>query len=110
MLDKIEDAAGPCASDKSLVRLRRISAWHCDRVGIVDPFHGMKRRISRRRVNGARVLADEEIRKLWEPTETGTFGGMVRMLLFTGQRREKVSTMSWAEYRGWRVEDSDRGS
>ena len=110
MLDKIEDTAGPSASDKTLTRLRRISAWHCDRVGIVDPFRGMKQRISPKERERDRVLADDEIRKLWEATGTGTFGAMVRMLLLTGQRREKVSTMRWSDIEDgvWKIPTAAR--
>jgi len=55
----------------------------------------MKRRISQKERERARILTDEEIRKLWAATETGTFGAMVRMMLITGQRKEKVCTMRW---------------
>ena len=110
MLDKVEDTAGPCASDRTLTRLRRISAWHCDRVGIVDPFRGMKRRISPKERERERVLTDDEIRALWELTDTDTFSALVRMLLLTGQRLEKVSTMRWNDIEDgvWKIPTSAR--
>jgi integrase len=110
MLDKVEDTAGPCASDRTLTRLRRISAWHCDRVGIVDPFRGMKRRISPKERERERILTDAEIRKLWEATDIGTFGALVRMLLLTGQRLEKVSTMRWSDIEDgvWKIPTAAR--
>jgi integrase len=37
-----------------------------------------------------------EIRRLWQAAgETGTFGALLKMLLLTAQRREKVTTMRW---------------
>jgi integrase len=53
------------------------------------------------RSNGAehkrkRILDDEEIRALWKAcAELGTFGALLKTLLLTAQRREKVSTMQW---------------
>ena len=45
-----------------------------------------------------RVLSDNEIRLLWAATEEpGAFNAIVRALLLTGQRREEVSALTWAE-------------
>ena len=41
-----------------------------------------------------RVLTDEEIRAVWN-NATGAYGRLVRFLLLTAQRREKVATMRW---------------
>ena len=41
-----------------------------------------------------RTLDDDEIRTIWQAAE-GRFGGIVKLLLLTGQRREKVSGMRW---------------
>jgi integrase len=46
----------------------------------------------------SRVLDDDEIRKVWLAAETGgTYGALVRMLLLTAQRRDKVLTMAWTD-------------
>ena len=37
-----------------------------------------------------------EIRAVWEAAD-GTFGDMVRILLLTGQRRDKVATLRWQD-------------
>ena len=43
-----------------------------------------------------RVLSDAELRLVWHACE-GTFGDMVKLLLLTGQRREKVGSMKWTD-------------
>jgi integrase len=45
-----------------------------------------------------RVLADDEIRAIWNATKgIGSFDAIVRALLLTGQRREEVSGLRWGE-------------
>jgi integrase len=45
-----------------------------------------------------RVLADDELRAIWEATGgPGPFNDIVRMLMLTGQRREEVAGMTWGE-------------
>jgi len=54
------------------------------------------------RRNGAdsrrtRILEDEEIRVLWKVAdELGAYGALLKVLLLTAQRRDKVLTMNWA--------------
>jgi integrase len=42
-----------------------------------------------------RILSDDEIRAVWAACDGWTFGSMVKLLLLTGQRREKVASMKW---------------
>ena len=46
-----------------------------------------------------RVLVDEELTTIWQATETlrTPLGAFYRVLLLTGQRREEVAGMGWAE-------------
>jgi integrase len=44
----------------------------------------------------SRVLTDDEIRAIWGAAD-GTFGAVVKMLLLTGQRREKILSMRWQD-------------
>jgi integrase len=42
------------------------------------------------------VLSDDELRVIWSQAETnGVYGALVRLLLLTAQRRDKVATMRW---------------
>jgi integrase len=45
-----------------------------------------------------RVLSDDELAVIWRATDgPGPFNGIVRLLILTGQRREEVAGMTWAE-------------
>jgi integrase len=44
-----------------------------------------------------RVLSDEEAAAVWRAAGEDPFGAMVRLLMLTGQRREEVAGMTWAE-------------
>lgn len=43
-----------------------------------------------------RILTDDQLRAVWHAAE-GTFGAIVRTLLLTAQRREKVASMKWTD-------------
>ena len=63
-----------------------------------------------------RILSDDEIRKVWKATDPATsFGGIVRMLLLTGQRLDKVASMRWEDVSAdgvWtiRTEEREKGN
>jgi integrase len=46
-----------------------------------------------------RVLSDEEAAAIWQAAgeTTHPFGAIVRLLMLTGQRRDEVAGMTWAE-------------
>jgi integrase len=45
-----------------------------------------------------RILTDDELRAVWKAAEAnGTFGALVRMLLLTAQRLDKVISMKWTD-------------
>jgi integrase len=49
-------------------------------------------------VKRERVLSDDELAAIWRATAcAGPFNGIVRLLILTGQRREEVAGMTWAE-------------
>jgi len=49
-------------------------------------------------VKRERVLSDDELAAIWRATDgAGPFNGIVRLLILTGQRREEVAGMTWAE-------------
>jgi integrase len=48
-----------------------------------------------------RVLSDDELGAVWRAAAgAGAFNGIVRLLMLTGQRREEVAGMTWAELSG----------
>jgi integrase len=44
-----------------------------------------------------RVLSDSEIAAVWRALPAGDYGDVVRLLLLTGQRREEIGKLCWAE-------------
>jgi integrase len=99
MLDKIEDASGPVAADRTRAYFRKALGWYAERdekfnlnaaIVRVDP-----RATDRAR---SRTLSDDEIRALWPALDgQGTFGAMLKVLLLTGQRRKEVAGMTCSE-------------
>jgi integrase len=60
-----------------------------------NPFLNLPERPTERR---ERVVTDDELAAIWRATDTaGPFNGIVRLLVLTGQRREEVAGMTWAE-------------
>jgi integrase len=99
LLDEIEDENGASQADGVLATLRAMMNWYATRNEDYNSpiVKGMKRdRRDPRERSRARVLSDDEIRALWKATEDGgSFGGILRLLLLTAQRREKIVTMKW---------------
>ncbi|MFD2498581.1 tyrosine-type recombinase/integrase [Rhizorhabdus histidinilytica] len=78
--------------------LRRLFSWAVGRGDIErSPFEGME--VPPPVPARDRVLTDEEIAIIWSAAaDAGSlFGPIVRLLLATGQRREEVTQMDWAE-------------
>ena len=97
LLDNIEDSSGPVAADEVLAIVSSIFNWYAARN---DDFNspivrGMRRSSNKERAR-TRILGDDEIRLVWSKAE-GTFGDMVKMLLLTAQRRDKVASMKWED-------------
>jgi integrase len=100
LLDHVEDNHGPRQADVVLGVVRQIANWYATRDDdYVTPIvRGMSRDKAEPR---DRTLTDDEIRALWAATESGTFGGLVRTLLLTGQRLAKVQrSMKWDDIDG----------
>lgn len=99
LLDQIEDKAGPVAADNVLKVIRSIANWYAARhEDYSSPIiTGMRRSNPGERARD-RILNDDELRAVWRVAESnGAFGALVRLLLLTAQRREKVVAMRWDE-------------
>ncbi|CAN5405716.1 site-specific integrase [soil metagenome] len=112
LLDTIEDRNGERQADYALAVVRSICNWFAARNdGYMTPVvRGMRRTDPKSRKRD-RILTDDEIRLVWSAAENaGTFGAIVRMLLLTSQRREKVASMRWADLTGneWKVPAEER--
>jgi integrase len=97
LLDSVEDNAGQVAADHVLAIAGGIFNWYARRhEDYVSPIvRGMRRSNPKERAR-ARTLDDNEIRSIWSQAEAnGTFGGFIRLLLLTAQRKDKVAKLRW---------------
>jgi integrase len=97
LLDQIEDKHGTRQADYALQTIRAIANWYARRhENYASPIvKGMARR-SQKEMARKRILHDDEIRAVWKVAEAnGTHGAIVRVLLLTAQRLEKVAAMRW---------------
>jgi integrase len=95
LLDKIVDQHGSRQADICLAIIRKCMNWFATRDSDYSSpiVTGMGRHSGHKR---DRILTDDEIRALWQACD-GTFGALVKVLLLTGQRRDKVITMQWED-------------
>ena len=112
LLDDIEDTAGQVAADKVLDNLSGLFGWYAKRYeNYTTPIvPGMRRSNSAERAR-KRILNDDEIRSMWATAESnGAFGCYLRLLLLTGQRRDKVASMKWADIKdgSWAIEQGEK--
>jgi integrase len=95
LLDTVQDRSGPSMADAILAIVRSMCQWYCTRHDdYVSPVvRGMNRTVQKDTAR-SRILDDAEIKLVWNAAE-GTFGDLVKLLLLTAQRREKVASMKW---------------
>lgn len=110
LLDHVEDNHGTRQADMVLAIARSMANWFASRDdSYVSPFiRGMRRHRNEAR---KRILNDDELRVIWKEAEAnGQFGAVIRLLLLTGQRREKVITMKWADIADgvWTIATAER--
>ena len=95
LLDRIEDASGAQTADHVLATLRSIASWVQKRDDSYTPpfVRGMKR-VPAKVHNRSRTLTDDELRRVWDAA-SGQFGSLVKLLLLTAQRLDKVMSLRW---------------
>lgn len=83
----------PSARAHALKDIRSLFNWCVPRYLASSPAAGLKMAPQPKR---ARVLTDDEIRRVWIAAEdAGTFGTIVRLLLLTGQRKSEIGGLQW---------------
>jgi integrase len=95
LLDKIEKGHGQRTANLTLAYFSSMANWYAARDdNYRSPIvKGMRRGTPTKR---DRILDDGELRAVWSAAEAnGTYGALIRVLLLTGQRREKVVSMRW---------------
>ena len=112
MLDTVEDKHGKRQADIVLAIVRKIMRWHQARnEGYTCPIVPGMNRYKPKDRQRKRILSDDEIHALWTATdEIGPYGALVKVLLLTGQRRAKVTTMRWSDIVDgeWRIPTEER--
>ena len=95
LLDDVQDRHGAWIADAVLAQLRCVATWFALRNDDYQlPFIRGMRRVQQQDRKRDRTLNDDELRAVWKAAEnSGVFGGLVRMLLLTGQRRDKCVGM-----------------
>jgi integrase len=98
LLDHIEDAHGVSVADQTLTILRAMASWVQSRDDdYAPPFVKGMRRTPKQDRKRSRKLSDDELRKVWRAAgEAGAYGAMIKLLLLTAQRRDKVLSMKWS--------------
>jgi integrase len=96
LLGKIETDSGPTARN----RLRSsLSAFFRFAIaeGLVEhsPVEGTGKAVEAN--SRERVLTQDELRKLWRGLGDDQFSNVVRLLLLSGQRRNEIGKLAWAE-------------
>ncbi len=95
-LAKIAEESGGVAANRARTALGSLYAWAIAE-GLADasPVVGTRKAVDE--VARDRVLTDAELKLVWEHAGEGDFGDIIRLLILTGQRREEVAAMTWAE-------------
>lgn len=97
LLDHVEDNHGSRQADIVLAIIRKAMNWFAaNNDDYVTPIVKGMGRYKPSANERERTLNNDEIRSLWTACEKhGSFGAFIKVLLLTGQRRDKVATMQW---------------
>jgi integrase len=112
LLDHVEDNHGARQADLVLTVIRSVMNWFATRYDDYNPpvVRGMRRQDPKAH-SRARILTDDEIRRVWKAAEgAGRFGAILRLCLLTAQRRTVVATMRWENLFGdkWTIPQMPR--
>jgi integrase len=110
LLDHIEDEHGARQADYALAVIRQICNWYATRdENYSTPIVKGMRRTNPKETERKRILSDDEIRAIWNAAY-GSYGQLLKFLLLTAQRREKVASMRWDDLDGnvWTIKTEKR--
>jgi integrase len=98
LLDAVTDRGSPIAANRVLAAGRKMFNWAIERGMLkTSPFDRVKAPTPE--TSRDRVLNDSELALVLQAADTlgPVFGAFVKILTLTGQRREEVAGMMWAE-------------
>jgi integrase len=98
MLDRVVDRGALISANRVFSVTRKFFNWCVERdIITASPCANVKPPTVER--SRDRVLSDDELRLVWRAAKAvgGPFGALVQLLILTGQRRDEVAQMQWAE-------------
>ena len=95
-LQTIAKKRGPVAANRGRSTLSAFYAW-CIGTGLAkdNPVSGTFKPSEEK--SRDRVLSDSELVKIWNAAPANDYGRIVKLLLLTGQRRDEIAELKWAE-------------
>jgi integrase len=95
----LNNAAGPTSANRLRSTLSAMFSWVL-REGVILP-RGNPATFTHKREERARdrVLADHELKAIWQAWGSGDHGNVLRLLILTGARASEVSCLKWSEVR-----------
>jgi integrase len=102
LLDIVEREHGARMADRTLTILSSAAGWYVaeGRAGddYVSPFREIRKRVPKGQGKRARILDDDELRRVWDSAgDAGAYGAFLRLALLTAQRYAKVAGMRWQD-------------
>ena len=96
VVDDIATGQGEVAADRARTALGVFFGWAIERHHLE---HNPATNISRRAERGSRdrVLSEPELVEVWQACGENDYGRIVRLLILTGQRRQEIGDLVWAE-------------
>jgi integrase len=99
LLDEIAENSGDVSANRARSALSHFFNWVQKR-GIElpngNPVQHAEKRSEKSR---ERVLTDDELRTIWNACGDDDYGAIVKLLMLTGQRRDEIARLSYAEIR-----------
>jgi hypothetical protein len=110
--DRLAETRGNRTAEYILITFNAMSRWYAKRTDNYSPVMAPGMAGEYHNASRSRILSDEELRAVWLAAEKSNdnFGALVRLLLLTTQRRERVAAMRWDEVRDgtWHIPRGER--
>ena len=98
LLDGFVDRGAPVMAKQTHSTIRKMFNWAVNR-GVISASPCLRLSAPAKAKDRDRVLSDEELADVWRGSERlgWPFGPVIKLLVLTGQRRQEVASMRWAD-------------
>jgi len=96
LLAQVELGSGPAQRNRFRANLSACWNWLV-REGLLDVNVVAGTGTATENISRSRVLSEEELRKLWAALGSDGWSDIIRLLLFTAQRRDEIGALAWNE-------------